>query len=541
MRRLLAIIASILVVGIVVSWLTWATPRSPAPVIALSLPRTIDPCMATRQDEFRLITALFEPLVRLDPKTLQPQQALATHWETNSDQSIWTFHLDKRARWNNNSPVTAADMRRGLLRHLITQSPNAFYLEGLVEKSFLEENDLEIRRTILERDIGIHCPDEHTLVIELTHPAPYLTAILSLSVFVPLTVEQDRDDDSARLSWTDPKKIIGNGPLIVTAYTPRYAYHFSPNPNYGGAHPAQGDVHVAVVESPGTAIRQYLSGDLDAVLMMPADAVGDFNRAQVPGLMQSSSLSTSFWRVRMVPRPNEDPAVTKALQHPLLRRALATGINREEICNDLLQKNAIPATTFVPAPLKDYLPYHAPVDVLKDNIEQAVKDIEQVKKDLGSIPVLEMVAPSQPAERQSIAELIADQWRRNLGVQTRLTILPNTEIRSREKSIDYDFAYAAWLGDFLDPTTFLDCFRTDAGANRTGFADPAYDAALDLAAASIGKKRWDALETAELRLVQSVPLIPLVHSASSILVRPNLDGIIANPLEIVYFSDVKWR
>jgi oligopeptide transport system substrate-binding protein len=299
-------------------------------------------------------------------------------------------------------------------------------------------------------------------------------------------------------------------------------------------------VHVAIVDNPGTALRQYLSGEVDAILLLPADAVGDLGRSQIPGLEQSASLSTAFWRVRIVPRPNDNPAVTKALQHPLLRRALATGMDREEICRHLLQGNAIPGTTFVPGALKDYLPYQAPVQVLQDNLQQALKDLEIVRAELGALPTFELVVPSQPAERQSIAELIADQWRRNLGIQTRLTILPQTELRSREKNIDYDLSYAMWLGDFLDPTTFLDCFRTDAGANRTGYADKAYDEALDLALASIGKTRWDALEAAELRLVQAAPLIPLLHNACTFLVRPNLGGITANPLEIVHFDSVAW-
>jgi ABC-type oligopeptide transport system substrate-binding subunit len=95
-----------------------------------------------------------------------------------------------------------------------------------------------------------------------------------------------------------------------------------------------------------------------------------------------------------------------------------------------------------------------------------------------------------------------------------------------------------WLGDFLDPTTFLDCFRTDGGANRTGFADPEYDRLLDTASASIGDARWRALEAAERRLVEAVPLIPLCHTACSFLVRPGLGGITANPLEIVHFDQV---
>ncbi len=538
MRGLLAIIATLLVLGCVVPWLSSTSPLRNAPVIALSLPRTIDPCMATRLDEFRLVTALFEPLVRLDAQTLQPQAALAETWDTNADQSVWTFHLDQRARWHDGRAVVAADMRRGLLRHLITQSPNAFYLDGLLIGAQCAASDLKERRRLLERDCGLECADDHTLVVRLAHPAPYLTAILSLSAFVPLRPEQDVDDDRARQVWTDPTAVIGNGPFICSGYIPRHHYDFVPSPQYGGAHPAHGPVRAVVIDNPGTALRLYLSGEIDAILLLPSDAVGDLRREHIAGLLQAPSLSTMFLRVRIVPRPNDQSAITRALQHPRLRRALATGLDRRAITDHLMQGNAVPATTFVPAALGSYLPYHAPVNVLADALVQAQADLAAARADLGELPELELVAPSQPAERQSAAELVADQWRRNLGITVRLTILPQTELRSREKAIDYDLALAVWLGDFLDPTTFLDCFRIDGGANRTGFADPFYDRLLNTASASTGEARWRALEAAEQRLVEAVPLIPLCHTACSFLVRPGVLGIAANPLEIVHFDDV---
>lgn len=540
MRGLLSIIAVALALGCVLPLVMQSAAPRDMPVIALSLPRTIDPCLATRLDEFRLVTALFEPLVRLDAQTLQPKAALAERWETNVDQSVWTFHLDRRARWHDGRTVVAADIRRGLLRHLITQSPNAFYLDGLVKGAQCAATDLDERRRILERDCGLRCPDDHTLVVELAHPAPYLTAILSLSAFVPLTPEQDQDDDATRRSWTDPTTIIGNGPFRCTGYTPRHHYDFTPHPGYGGAHPARGAVRALIVDSPGTALRLYLSGEVDAILLLASDTVGDLKRHHITGLQQAPSLSTAFLRTRITARPDDDPDVTRALQHPRLRRALATGLDRRAITDHLMQGNAIPATTFVPGALGDYLPYRAPVRVLADNLEQAKADIAAARADLGTLPELELVAPSQPAERQSAAELVADQWRRNLGITVKLTILPQTELRSREKAIDYDLSYAVWLGDFLDPTTFLDCFRTDGGANRTGYADPHYDKLLDTASASIGEARWRALEAAELKLVEAIPLIPLCHTACSFLVRPGLEGVSANPLEIVNFDDVAW-
>jgi oligopeptide transport system substrate-binding protein len=538
MRRLLSIFAAILCLCMIVSYLSWRSPRSDEPIIALSLPRTIDPCMATRLDEFRLISALFEPLVRLDAKTLTLQPALAQRWSSNDDHREWIFQLNPTARWSDGKNVTAHDMRRGILRHIITQSPNAFYIEKLIRGALNTEADLATRRQQLEQQIGISCSDEHTLSFSLTHPAPHFPIIIALSAFVPLTAEQDQDNDHARLIWTKAKNIVGNGPFRVSAAIPRHSFSLIPSDTYTGPHPADGPLHIAIVDSPGTALRQYFSGEIDALLLLPADAVADIKRHKIPGLLQAPSLNTMFWRVRLVPRPDDNPRVTAALQHPLLRRALATSMERTQICSHLLNENASPATTFVPPIIEQYLPYHPPLTTLRDNLEQAKRDIAQVRAELGEIPELEMVVPNQPAERQTIGEFIRDRWQRELGLRLRFTILPQTELRSREQNIDYDISFAVWLGDFLDPITFLDCFVTDGGANRTGYAEPRYNNLLTTATQHGGRERFIFLQNAEQQLVNDIPLIPIGHNACSFLVRPNIHGITANALEMVYFDEI---
>jgi oligopeptide transport system substrate-binding protein len=543
MRPALVIIAALLLIGTLAPWLMHPLAHPPGPVVVLGLPRTIDPAQASRLDEFRLITALFEPLVRLDPATLQPGPALACSWEVSADRLTWTFHLDARARWSDGQPVVAEDMRRGLLRHLILQSPNAFYLDGIIAGAALAEPDPGRRRLLLA-GCGIRAPDEHTLALQLTHPVPYLTAILSLSAFVPATPAQAADGDlrSQAAAWNDPALVVGNGPLVCTGYLPRHHYDFAPSPTYRGAHPAQGALRALLVEDPGTALRLYLSAQADAILLLPADAVGDLRRSGLPGLEQAISLSTVFLRVRMVARHAADQAaVTRALRHPRLRRALACAIDRAALCDGLLLGNAVPATTFVPAELARYLPYHPPLGIFGSAGADAEADLAAARRDLGAIPALEMIVPAQPAERLSVAELIADGWRRRLGLNLTLTVKPQVELRSMERAQQYDLDFAMWQGDFLDPTTFLDCFRAEGGANRTGYADAAYDGLLDRAARADGDERWALLAAAESHLLGDPPLLPLYNTKCSFLVRPGLAGITANPLEIVHFDEIAWH
>jgi oligopeptide transport system substrate-binding protein len=48
--------------------------------------------------------------------------------------------------------------------------------------------------------------------------------------------------------------------------------------------------------------------------------------------------------------------------------------------------------------------------------------------------------------------------------------------------MDYEMARAGWIGDYLDPTTFLDMFVTNGENNYTGFSSPLYDRLIWLAA-----------------------------------------------------------
>ena len=48
-----------------------------------------------------------------------------------------------------------------------------------------------------------------------------------------------------------------------------------------------------------------------------------------------------------------------------------------------------------------------------------------------------------------------------------------------QNHLDYDLTRSSWVGDYNDPNTFLDLFRSDNGNNRTGWKNARYDALMD--------------------------------------------------------------
>jgi oligopeptide transport system substrate-binding protein len=131
-----------------------------------------------------------------------------------------------------------------------------------------------------------------------------------------------------------------------------------------------------------------------------------------------------------------------------------------------------------------------------------------------------------------------------LGVDIRLRNLEWKVYLNAMDQLDYDFCRASWIGDYNDPNTFLDCFVTGGGNNRTGWSNPEYDRAIDLATREPDvAKRNAVLQAAETLLVHdSVPIAPLYHFVGiQFYDRERLGGLEANVLDEHPFRRMYWR
>ena len=77
---------------------------------------------------------------------------------------------------------------------------------------------------------------------------------------------------------------------------------------------------------------------------------------------------------------------------------------------------------------------------------------------------------------------MAFQLRENLGLNVRAY---NQEWQAYQQSVrdgDYDMGRAGWIGDYVDPMTYLDMWVTNGGNNQTGWTNPLYDRLIQFAA-----------------------------------------------------------
>jgi len=124
-----------------------------------------------------------------------------------------------------------------------------------------------------------------------------------------------------------------------------------------------------------------------------------------------------------------------------------------------------------------------------------------------------------------IAQFVQDQWRTELGIDVALLNQEWKVYLSTMEALQYQVARSGWIGDYVDPNTFLELWRTGDENNRTGWGDPRFDA---LVSASLRERdttrRFALLREAEEILLDQVPTIPIYTYSQFHLVDPRVRG-----------------
>ena len=110
-----------------------------------------------------------------------------------------------------------------------------------------------------------------------------------------------------------------------------------------------------------------------------------------------------------------------------------------------------------------------------------------------------------------VAELIQRQWKESLGINVGLgnqewhAYLSSRRIRKTIPSPP-----RGWIGDYIDPNTFLGMFVTGGADNQTGWSNAKYDELIaDAAKEQDDQKRLQDFHDAEQILMDEMPVIPV--------------------------------
>jgi oligopeptide transport system substrate-binding protein len=499
-----------------------STPRADLVLCNGAEPQTLDPALVSGQLEGRLCAALYEGLTRRDCRGKSVPGA-AESWTVSPDGKTYTFTLRPDLKWSNGDSVTAEDFRFSWLRalHPATGSPYAeilFFIRGA--------EDFQAGRSP-EESVEIAAPDARTLVVRLKNPTPFFTSLTSFTTYLPVhrtTVEKHGD------RWTRPEYWVGNGPYQLKAWRVNDRVSLEKNPAYHSPERIRlNRIDALAVTRASTAFNLYTSGQADVLLdkgLIPSLIMPKLRGR--PDFHPAPLFATYFYRFN-VTRPPFD--------HPKVRRAFSLAIDKEAIVEKITRGGEPVALSLTPRGVPGYRspegPAFSPVTA-KALLREAGYPNGQ------GFPRVSILYNKSELNEQVAVETQA-QWKRELGVEVELRNQEwATYLRSLD-SLDFDIARSSWVGDYDDPLTFLDCFATGRGNNRTGWSDLKYDDLLAKAQAEPNSNtRLKILEQAEEILVaQAMPIIPLYHFVGCLMFDPKKwDGLMPNLLDEHPFSEI---
>ena len=472
----------------------------------------LDPHLATQAADYNVLSALLEGLVAEDPVDLHPVPGVAQSWTISPDGRTYTFRLRADARWSNGAPVTAEDFvaswRRMLTPALGADSANLLYI--------IQGAEAFHKSTAPWSAVGLAAPDARTFVVTLEHPAPHFLALLNHTAFFPVylpAIEKSGSTTARGNPWARPGTFVGNGPFNLKAWRAGQVIIAEKSPTYWDAAQVRlNAIHFHAIESVDTEERAFRAGQLHLTETVPPGKIDSYRKTSPELLRIDPLLGTYFFRLNVNRPPLTDPRI---------RRALSLALDRTAIVEKILRGGQLPATRLVPPAL-----LASPLDALPAPAPAAAAALLAEAGYPGGrgLPPLDLLFNTSEIHR-TIAEAVQEMWRRELGLEVRLTNQELKSTLSARRAGDFQILRSVWTADYADPTSFLSIFTTTSGNNYTGWADSAYDAALFAAARTSDATARNALfHQAERILLDAAPIIPIFHYTHVFLLQPSVRG-----------------
>ena len=477
-------------------------------------PTTFNYLLDYYADNTAIITNLVDGLLENDNHgNLIP--SLAEDWSVSSDGLTYTYKLRKDAKWftadgEEYAPVKAQDFVTGI-KYAVDNKSQAI---DLIQNSIKGLNDYITGADSDFSKVGVKAIDDQTIEYTLARPEPYWNSKTTNSILFPVNEEflNSKGKDFGTLS---PDSILYSGPYLLKDFTSKSSIEYVKNPHYYD-HDKVSIEHVKLAYFDGSdqelTIRNFESGAYSIAGVYPnssnfAKTKEKYKNNIIYSLQDKTSWYFNFNVNRKAynhtakttdeqKKSTETAVLNKnfrqAVNFALDRTAYSAQSNGEEAASKTLRNTLVPPTfvqvgdkTFgevVASKLVNYGTEWSDINLADAqdayfNKEKAQAKFAEAKKELASqgvtFPIHLDVAVDQ-TNKNAVTGM-------NSVKQTLESVLgaDNIVIDVQQLSTDdfnnvaflaptpadrdYDLSFDGWVGDYQDPSTYLNPFNAEDG------------------------------------------------------------------------------
>lgn len=465
-------------------------------------------------------TAAFEGLYALDEKDQLIPAVAKEMPEISEDGKTYTISLRDDAVWTNGDPVTAKDFEYAW-KKMIDPENGYVYSFLLVDTM---ENAAEISNGEKKpEELGVKSLDDYTLEIKLKEAAPYFTSVLAFPTFFPQN--QKVVEEMGAEYGTTSEKTVYNGPFVVENWKQTdLNWDLVKNEKYWDHKNVKSDkIHYEVVKEASTALNLFEDGQLDVATI---DGEIAKQNKENENYYSYPTGTMNYIRLNQKRKGKDTP-----LKNENLRKALALGIDKENLVNNIIADGSKPLygaipSGFVSNPVTGEDFRKEAGDLMTYDKAEAVKYWEKAKQELGDKVTLELMVTDDGSYKK-----IGESLQGNLGdlfpgLTIKVTSLPTETALNLSRESDYDMFLIYWTSDYQDPISTLSMLYS---GNNRNYSNPKFDALIDDAKQTYAtdlEKRWATLIEAEKEAIENTAgMIILSQKQLSVLQNEQVKGL----------------
>ncbi|MEO6371664.1 MAG: ABC transporter substrate-binding protein [Acidimicrobiales bacterium] len=388
------------------------------------------------------LAAIYDTLARFNPDSAKYEPRLATSFEPNADASEWTVKLRSGVRFGNGDPFTAGAVKASIARH---QDPASASPQRQLSLAIADMQVL----------------DDLTIVFKLAQPwrsFPYLLASEVGMIVNPNVLAQLGKDAFNKLP-----KGAGAGPYEPVRFAPAEEIVLNAKTDYWGGPVCVQRLRFVVVTGADATYDAVKVGTVNVGFVRDAGVLARA-RADKANLYTAQSAGGGAILINAGVKgsvtPGTDMRIRQAVMHALDPKAIDDRVfDSAGVPTSALFPSSSPLATSVPGPAYD-----------ADKSRMLVQQVKSEGKWDGSI---RLACSQAQTSRGQIFETLLNAVGFKVKVEyvqavTALVIgTPN-----------YDLACWGFAIDEGAPNVNLAQFESKSATNRTGYSDPAMDAAL---------------------------------------------------------------
>jgi peptide/nickel transport system substrate-binding protein len=285
-------------------------------------PTSMDPGQLTDINSMRVLSSVYDTLVRFKEGSFTQEPGLATSWKMSPDGLTYTFVLRKGVKFHDGTPFDAEAVKFTYDRLLDPKHPFAdtgpfpfasFYYGVIKEVTVVDPS-----------------------TVRFTLKQPFSPLINNLTLNTGRIVSPAAVKKYGKEFASHP---VGTGPFKFASWDKNVRIVLDANPNYWGGAPKLDRLIFRPLVEEQTRVTELLSGGVDFIVDVPPDNVDQVKRDA--RLVYYAQPGPHIWWVALNTQK-------KPFSDVRVRRAVNQAVNRDAIANDLLKRTATSAIGPIP-------------------------------------------------------------------------------------------------------------------------------------------------------------------------------------------------